>query len=82
MFLNFCLISALYFFHFASLGGSQNKKPPESVQHKEEKLDTLPPTPPRAPVVTDNKQSNRPKQRRAKALYDCAADHDDELEFF
>jgi len=63
-------------------GGSQNKKPPESVQHKEEKLDTLPPTPPRAPVVTDNKQSNRPKQRRAKALYDCAADHDDELEFF
>eukprot|EP00795_Rhopilema_esculentum_P008390 gene8390-14367_t len=50
--------------------------PPSSGQAPE----VTPATPPREPMM-DKKQDSKSKQKRARALYDCEADHDDELEF-
>eukprot|EP00112_Aurelia_sp_Birch-Aquarium-sp1_P004331 Seg1489.4 transcript_id=Seg1489.4/GoldUCD/mRNA.D3Y31 product="Arf-GAP with SH3 domain ANK repeat and PH domain-containing protein 1" protein_id=Seg1489.4/GoldUCD/D3Y31 len=55
-------------------------RPPEPGSTPASTPDTIPMTPPRVPIQ-DPKQENRPKHRRARALFDCEADHDDELEF-
>eukprot|EP00794_Sanderia_malayensis_P012187 gene12187-13445_t len=55
-------------------------KPVVSVSSASSETNPVVP-PPRVPLQEKRTDGTQAKHRRAKALYDCEADHDDELEF-